>query len=172
MRATKAQLEARDATIGWLNRQLAARDESINDLIRINQAHRLFESDILLAGQFPTDADKDSWPWRIREMRAKCDQYDAQEGQIERLRSAINDLCPALVGETHEQTLRRTIRELREEREKYASLYPEVGRLQEALGQIYAASREYAMYDVFRGFDRMSAIAAEALRRSDVPDQS
>ncbi len=46
-------------------------------------------------------------------------------------------------------------------------LRAEIERLRTALEQIYSVSREYAMYDVLRGFDQMQAIAKAALAASD-----
>ncbi len=48
-----------------------------------------------------------------------------------------------------------------------ADLRREIERLRTALEQIYSVSREYAMYDVLRGFDQMQAIAKAALAASD-----
>ncbi len=70
-------------------------------------------------------------------------QYQVLWDDREHIIAVINELCPALVGETHEQTLRRTIRELREEREKYGSLYPEVERLKIEKATALTEARKY-----------------------------
>ncbi len=94
----------------------------------------------------------------------------AQQSELRRMEAE------ALAGAAKEteRVLRAEIERLREERttadidsvrweNEAHRLDAEIERLRTALEQIYNVSREYAMYDVFRGFDKMQAIAKAAL---------